>query len=343
MGTSVKRVHQTLIVLIIIALLSACIASIATQTAESQQDTRTEAAVAEVGIQTNANQQENSPQTVSGPFAELNATSTPTEEAGTKVSPTFNPNERLRTVDGAVEVLIPAGEFVFGCVEGQNGGFDCVWDELPTHRIRLAAFHIDKYEVSNQQYASCVASGGCNEMAYHYSATREFYYSNPEYNLYPVSNVSWYEAHAYCAWAGGRLPTEAEWEKAARGTGARTYPWGNTDPTCAKANSKDDAGTSCLGDTAKVGSYPEGASPYYVMDMAGNVWEWVQDWYVLNEAGVRLNVDPFAEGLNYHKVVKGGSWDYSWSRLRIAYNSDHDPREHKVSFGFRCASSVMDQ
>ena len=256
-------------------------------------------------------------------------------------SPTLSLSERVRLKDGAVEILIPAGTFTFGCVAEHNGGYDCADDELPARQINLGAYYIDKYEVTNRQYALCAAEGACPEPVYRYSATRSSYYGNPEYDDYPAANVSWTEAAAYCAWAGGRLPTEAEWEKAARGTGLRAFPWGDTPPSCSKANAKDELnGSSCVGDTLPVGSLAEGASPYGVMDMAGNVWEWVQDWYVLDKDGVRINLDPLEENLDFYKVVKGGSWDYAWSRLRIAYNSDHDPDAHKLSFGFRCAAPV---
>ncbi|HOE35759.1 MAG: formylglycine-generating enzyme family protein [Chloroflexi bacterium] len=263
--------------------------------------------------------------------AQLEKTSTPTARAG----------ERVRPKDGAVEVLIPAGTFTTGCLQGHNGGFDCPDDELPSRRISLDAYYIDKFEVTNRQYALCVADGGCPEPAYLYSASRVSYYGNPDYADYPAANISWTEAAAYCAWAGVRLPTEFEWEKAARGTDLRAYPWGDSEPSCDKANAKDERrGSNCVGDTLPVGSLPEGASPYGVMDMAGNVWEWVQDWYVLDANGIRVSVDPFAQGLGFNKIVKGGSWDYSWSRLRISYNSDHEPDAHKISFGFRCASPL---
>lgn len=278
------------------------------------------------------------PQPESLPASTALAAPTKTESRQT---PTVSAQERVRRKDGAVEVLIPAGEFTFGCVIEHNGGFDCPDDELPSRRINLDTYYIDKYEVSNRQYALCAAEGACPQPAYRYSASRESYYDNPEYADYPAANVSWTEAAAYCAWVGGRLPTEAEWEKAARGADVRAYPWGDSDPSCAKANAKDEVkGSNCVGDTLAVGSLPEGASPYGVMDMAGNVWEWVQDWYVLDADGLRISIDPFAPDLGFHKVVKGGSWDYAWSRLRIAYNSDHEPDAHKLSFGFRCAAPV---
>jgi formylglycine-generating enzyme required for sulfatase activity len=244
--------------------------------------------------------------------------------------------ERVREIDGAIEVLIPAGEFFFGCDPQHNGGFECLPDELPLEKQYLETFAIDKFEVTNVQYARCVAAGACEQPVYTYSATRESYYDNPAYADYPVSAISWDEAYAYCTWVGGRLPTEAEWEKAARGETMRAYPWGNEEPNCNLANSRDDRMGACVGDTAPVGSYPLGASPYGVMDMAGNVWEWVMDYYVHDYSGHLINLDPLTEGVVYKRIIKGGSFDYNSYTMRIAYNSDHTENERNISFGFRC-------
>ena len=280
------------------------------------------------------------------------ASSNLTQEPGETQSPTLletlqvlealniEENERIREMDEAIEVVIPAGEFFFGCDPQHNGGFECLPDELPLQKQYLETFAIDKYEVTNAQYAHCVAAGACKQPVYTYSATREFYYDNPTYANYPVSGVSWNEAYAYCTWVGGRLPSEAEWEKAARGETMRAYPWGDEEPNCNVANSRDDRMGICVGDTARVGSYPLGASPYGVMDMAGNVWEWVMDYYSVTAEGTQVKIDPLIMGVDYHRLVKGGAWDYSWSWMRIAYNSEHDPDEHKISFGFRCMRPV---
>jgi hypothetical protein len=137
--------------------------------------------------------------------------------------------ERVREIDGAIEVLIPAGEFFFGCDPQHNGGFECLPDELPLEKQYLETFAIDKFEVTNVQYARCVAAGACEQPVYTYSATRESYYDNPAYADYPVSAISWDEAYAYCTWVGGRLPTEEEWEKGARGETMRGNPWPKKD------------------------------------------------------------------------------------------------------------------
>lgn len=242
---------------------------------------------------------------------------------------------------GGNMVYVPAADFWMGCDPAHNGGSECVYaNELPLHLVSLSDFYIDKTEVTNAHYAECVAAGVCAPPASNASYTHASYYDAPEFADFPVIEVTWLDATNYCGWLGKRLPTEAEWEKAARGVSVRTYPWEDADANCSLANSYNKTSSStCFGDTNAVGSYPLGASAYGALDMGGNVWEWVNDWY----SGTYYTSDPISNqpgpDSGTSRVIRGGSWFLSSLFMRTANRNYEIPENHNFSLGFRCAAS----
>ena len=243
-----------------------------------------------------------------------------------------------RPADGMEMVFVPAGEFSMGSDEGDD-------DEKPVHDVYLDAYWIDRTEVTNAQYRAFVEETG------HRTPT-ECDWGEPTYGQggmesHPVVCVSWEDATAYCQWAGGRLPTEAEWEKAARGTDGREYPWGDTfdgtklnycDANC-ELEHKDTGFDDGYVRTAPVGSFPEGVSPYGVLDLAGNVWEWVADWFAADYYGGSPERNPTGPEAGDFRVARGGSWNHDslGGRSALRFRDDPDLRFDEV--GFRCGLS----
>jgi len=242
-------------------------------------------------------------------------------------------------------IYVPAGEFLMGSTDAATKAGD---DEKPQHSVYLHAFWIDRTEVTNRQYAQFLnALGGhmdtcgghqCLEMKEGEDADSNIlqrddrYEVEPGFEDHPVVEVAWYGAQAYCQWAGARLPTEAEWEKAARGVDGRMYPWGNNAPDCSKGQYGD-----CSGETVPVGSRLAGASPYGALDMAGNVWEWVSDWYGPTYYGSSPARNPLGSTSGEERVFRGGSWGYLPMFVRTTDRGSNFPSYAGFNIGFRCA------
>ncbi len=240
-------------------------------------------------------------------------------------SPVFGLGSRMTGEDGMTLLYVPEGEFSMGSDTGEE-------DEKPAHPVYLDAFWIDETEVTNKQYAGCVSSGACTPPSSNSSNTQTGYYGNAEFDNYPVIYVNWDQAQAYCAWAGRRLPTEAEWEKAARGPDGNTYPWGETAPSKNLLNFNGN-----VGDTTAVGKYPDRASPYGALDMAGNVWEWVNDPYDATYYQSSPSSNPLGPVSGDGRVLRGGSWLDYVSGVRSAIRFRLDPAYTSYYGGFRCA------
>jgi formylglycine-generating enzyme required for sulfatase activity len=278
----------------------------------------------------------------------------------TEIPVIVNGSNLTRLVDGMVMVHVPEGEFSMGNDAGPI-------NERPLHDVSLTAFWIDQTEVTNAMFALFIETTGYQTKAEKRGSAWVFdgtgwseisgadwqHPQGPATNLtgledHPVVNVSWYDAKAYCEWNGARLPSEAEWEKAARGVDGRTYPWGEQAPAGNLLNFGDvnlypDSVDPNLNDgykfTAPVGSYPSGASPYGALDMAGNVWEWVNDWYQEMYYTKAPASDPVGPNSGEGRIFRGGSWNHNILDIRSSIRMWSKPSDAIDNVGFRCAIS----
>jgi len=273
--------------------------------------------------------------------------SVPSQEEDTKVTQTKEIPKSIIGKDGAEVVLIPAGEFQMGTDPTEipellqwmkklypdlDVSADWFKDETPRHTVYLDAFYIDKYEVTNALYKKFMDATG-HEAPYFWNSSN---YNDPNQ---PVVCVTWEDAKAYAEWAGKRLPTEAEWEKAARGgLVGKKYPWGDNithdDANYFGTGGKD--GWEC---TAPVGSFaPNG---YGLYDMAGNVWEWCADWYDSGYYAKSPGENPTGPSSGVYRVLRGGPWYLNASYLRVALRYNLDPTATYDNLGFRCVAQDL--
>lgn len=265
------------------------------------------------------------------------------------------PPSVIEGADGKEMVLVPGGYFTFGSADGMS-------DEAPVRKIFLDVFYLDKYEVTNREFQRFVEATGYHTTAEQrgwgwvwvgeaWEKVDEAYWRQPlgpgsdalQTSDHPVVHMSWGDATAYCTWAKKRLPSEAEWEKRARGSSGRIYPWGDELPEKegvfrANYNQGKEARDGFL-QTAPVGSFPQGRSPYGAMDMGGNVWEWVSDWYEAQYYEKAWYKNPQGPRWGMVKVLRGGSWFESETSLRASRREYAFQVDYLQSFGFRCAKS----
>jgi len=234
-------------------------------------------------------------------------------------------------------ILIPAGKFEMGShkslmelnpVEIFHSDRHMLGPEDPAHEVILDAFYIDKHEVTNEQYGKFIEATGFSKPPY---------WENPDFNTpkQPVVGITWKGAHQYCQWKKMRLPTEAEWEKAARGKRPVKYPWGNEAPNKTLLNYDN-----LVKKTKEVGSYPSGKSDYGVYDMSGNVSEWVHDWHDPEYYLFSPKENPPGPKKGQYKVIRGGNWRSNADDVSLTYRNATVPKIINTTVGFRCVVSA---
>lgn len=241
--------------------------------------------------------------------------------------------------DGAPMALISEGSFPMGVPKAaRDGGMD----ERPNHDVFIDSFYMDIYEVTNGRYLQFVTDTGHRVPEHPTDASRGLWQGNmmPEsVTDLPVINVDWFDSQAYCEWAGKRLPTEAEWEKAAKGANDWRFAWGDVEPTTEHANFNQPAwrGESTL---VQVGMYEKGKSPYGIYDVAGNVWEWVSDWYEVDYYSHSPTHNPQGPETGKDKTLRSSGWQGETPQMRVFTRIKSVPTDRNDSTGFRCAQTI---
>lgn len=202
-------------------------------------------------------------------------------------------------------------------------------DNQPEHLVSIDAYWINRTQVTNSMYAICLNAGACQPPA---GADTNPHFYDPAFANHPVVYVNWFLGETYCNWSGGHLPTEAQWEHAAADAGRRLYAWGEDDPSRSRVTSNN-----YFGSTTEVGAHPDGASPFGVLDMGGNVREWVWDWYMEGYFSISPVNNPKGPDTGVFKVLKGASWHDSARYSKTTNRFKHDPNSAGNNRGFRCA------
>lgn len=243
---------------------------------------------------------------------------------------TQNPTQSDAKSGGAGRMLlVPAGEFTMGSNFEQN-------NEMPVHQVHLDAFAIDTTEVTVSAYKLCVDAGKCSVPKLTDPGCN---WGKVDRGEHPINCVDWHQSVRFCNWRGKRLPTEAEWEKAARGPKAQKYSWGDSEPNCTLAVMEESDDGCGRGGTWPVGSKPKGASPYGVLDMTGNVWEWTADWFGESYYASSPSRNPLGPTSGPGRVKRGGAWYFHMESLRAADREFLPPDLGRDNLGFRCAKS----
>ena len=235
-------------------------------------------------------------------------------------------------------VLIPQGAFEMGSqrslrelnpVSIFQADRHMLGPEDPAHEVILDAYYIDTYEVSNADYKKYIEATGLK--------TVPRYWEDPNFNQpgQPVVGITWKEARAFCQWQGKQLPTEAQWEKAARGKRPVKYPWGNEKPDKTRVNFNDH-----VGKTTPVGSYPTGKSDYGVFDLSGNVAEWVRDWHFPEYYLFSPKENPPGPDKGHYKIIRGGNWKNNAEDVNLTYRNATIPKARSKTVGFRCVADA---